>query len=217
MAQQAGFVHIQSETGQPFYVQWNGYTYSSSGSGYMVIPKMPLGEQLMVIGFSRNQLPEQLFRYTLSDKPLAFSLKLNIDNSWSLFDMVSFTVIKGKSLTPFEKQELSREIERRGRTSLPADPQENVFKVVELKDSTGIYKIFDKTTEEGTDLVYVVKNNGVVDTVVIFIPVEPAVPPKTGNTGFIPFQDQDKDRSIPVLREPLVIQLPGRRQPLYTN
>ncbi len=166
---QTGFVHIQSENGQPYNVQWNGYTYSSSGTGYLIIAKMPLGEQTMVIGFGKSQFPEYVFRYTLNDKARGFSLKLNIDNSWSLFDMVNFTTLKGKPVTAAEKEEIQKERERLAKANTPVDPKDNLYKVVEVKNP-GIYKIFDKTTEEGRDLVYVVTNDNLTDTIVIFIP-----------------------------------------------
>ncbi len=171
-AQQTGVVHIQAENGQPFYVEWNGYRFSSSGTGYLVIPRMQEGEQVMVIGFSKGQFPEQIFRYRLGDTARGFSLKLNIDNSLSMFDMVDFSVIRGKTITAAEKREIALEMERVARAGGALEKQDNQFKAVDMSDSSGIHKIFGRITAEGTDLVYVVMNQGVMDTVVIFIPAE---------------------------------------------
>ena len=217
VAAQAGFVHIQSENGQPFYVQWNGYTYSSSGSGYMIIPKMPLGDQIMVIGSGKDRSTEYVFRYAVSDRPRGFSLKLNIDNSLSLFDMVSFTLIKGKAVTPAEKEDIRKEADSLIQANNPSDPKDNLYKLVEI-NNPGIYKIFDRTTEEGTDLVYVVTNDGITDTIVIFIPAGPLTPQKppvvTGGLNAVPGQ-----RELPVTATTslLATRISGRRLNTSSN
>ncbi len=94
-SQQTNFIHIQSDANQPFAVQLKGLTYSSSTTGYLVIPQVPAGEHTLLIGFAGNNFPEYNFQCTMADKPRGFSLKQGVDNSWTLFDMVDFTVIRG--------------------------------------------------------------------------------------------------------------------------
>ena len=181
-AQQTNFIHIQSESNQPFGVQLNGFTYSSSASGYLVIPQVAAGEHNLIVGFPQNLYPEYSFQCTISDKPRGFSLKLGVDNSWSLFDMVNFTVLKGKLVTneqvmqplpqsPPPEPEISKSSETAATKPIEVP-------VVSKKESlpvntafSSIQKIFDKTSSGGIDQVYVVINRGKADTVALFIPI----------------------------------------------
>ena len=169
-AQQSGSAHIQSENNQLFYVQWNGEMIYSSGSGYLAIPKMPVGEQVIVISFPRKQFPDYSFHCIVTEKTQGFSLKLAVDNSWSLFDIVNFKSIKGELLTP-EARALLKTATGNGeggslRTKALADTNA-------VKTNAVIYKIFDQTTEAGIDQIYVVNNDGKMDTVVVLISVTP--------------------------------------------
>jgi hypothetical protein len=169
-AQQSGSVHIQSENNQLFYIQWNGEMIYSSGSGYLAIPKMPVGEQTILIGFPKKQFPDYSFQCVITEKPQGFSLKLAVDNSWSLFDMVNFKTIKGGLVTP-EVRALLKPVTGNGERG-------NLVSAVltdtaGTKNDTGIYKIFDQTTEAGIDQIYVVNNDGKMDTVMVLISVSP--------------------------------------------
>ncbi|MGL6068489.1 MAG: hypothetical protein ACRC0I_07015, partial [Sediminibacterium sp.] len=42
---QTNFLYIQSENNQPYFIQWKGNTYGSSGKGYLFIPQLPNGKQ----------------------------------------------------------------------------------------------------------------------------------------------------------------------------
>lgn len=182
VAQLSSFVHIQSANSQPYYVLWNGNLFNSSASGYLVIPKVTAGEQTMVIGFARNQFPEYTFKYTMTDKPRGFSLKLAIDNSWSLFDMVKFTVIKGTVASVAEKAAVARPAVVYGgtETDLVSTGTGNTFlQASAVRAESGIQKIFDRTTSDGTDQVYIVNNDGMIDTVAVFIPFLVDARPKT--------------------------------------
>jgi hypothetical protein len=175
-AQQGGSLHVQSENNQPFYVQWNGEIFPSSASGYLVVPQIPAGDYTIVIGFPKNQYPEYAYKCTVSDRPIGFSLKLAVDNSWNLFDMVSLTTIKGRLATPDEKALLKPLTEKKTIENTLANVQDSA---AEKKGDTGIQKIFDQTTEAGTDQIYVVNNDGKMDTVVVLI----SFLPETGSSA----------------------------------
>ncbi len=187
-AQQSSFIHIQSENNQPFLVRLSGNTYSSSSTGYLVIPQVPAGEQNLVIGFPENQFPDYRFQCLMTDKPLGFSLKQSVDNSWSLFDMVNFTVLKGtlyeketakepmvtiteKPVEPVltEAKAVEKPIVREEPKKPVTPPQAKENKPVVAGEST-IRKIFDRNSSGGIDQVYVVINAGIADTVALFIP-----------------------------------------------
>ena len=174
LAQQTNFIHIQSEGNEPYYVQMNGSLYSSSATGYLVIPQVTAGDHTLVVGFPRNAFPQYAFPCSIADKPRGFSLKQSIDNSWSLFDMVDFTITRG---TIASKEQLL------AASANPAEPQSNqtpaekksVIDAVILSNKPtvipGIKKIFDKGSSGGIDQVYIVVNGAKADTVALFIPI----------------------------------------------
>lgn len=194
-SQQTSFIHIQSENNQPYLVTLGANTYRSSATGYLVIPQVPEGEQKLIVGFPENQYPEYSFLCTMTNKPLGFSLKQAVDNTWSLFDMVNFTVLKGSLYVkeqPGEAQVkvVEKEAEPLNKAMMIKDPEMPGTKTgakkdipvvkqdpVRVGDGPVIRKIFEKATPGGIDQVYIVFNNGKVDTVALFIPELPVSRP----------------------------------------
>jgi hypothetical protein len=91
-AQEKHFVFIQSDNKQPFYVSINGKIYSSTASGYVIIPKQLEGEYNAVIGFAGNSFPEQSFKYVIDKKDLGFNLKNFGEKGWGLFNLQTLAV-----------------------------------------------------------------------------------------------------------------------------
>lgn len=195
MAQPGSFIHIQSENNRAFSVQWKGNDYPSSATGYLVIPQVTAGEQTLVFSFQDTSLPAYSFTLTMDDKPRGFSLRQSLSNTWSLFDMVSFTVTKGAE-KPKPKEEKPVLV-----IAPPAEPGKKSLPVVDTTAKTvsasvtvvitekpapakmprstepPIQKIFDKANSSGIDQVYIVMNKGKADTIAVFIPAlkeEPA-------------------------------------------
>lgn len=92
-AQGKHFIYIQSENKQPFYVQVNNQTYSSTASGYIIIPQLTKGKYYFITGFAKNAYPEQKFSIDIADKDAGYSLKQFDDKKWGLFDIVYFNTI----------------------------------------------------------------------------------------------------------------------------
>ncbi len=169
-AQQPGFLHIQSENDHPYYVSLNGSAYPSSATGYLIIPRVPVGEHTLVMSFPGNEFPPYAFPCTIANGPRGFSLKQGVDNSWSLFDMVSFLVTRGGIASQEQVQAAAGK---------PAQPvAEKVLVKVPMRPLAGIQKIFNKSSSSGIDEVYIVINGSKVDTVALFIPVLPDEKPK---------------------------------------
>lgn len=91
-AQEKHFVFIQSDNKQPFNVLLNGKLYSSTASGYVIIPKLTSGEYTATIGFAANAYPEQSFKYVIDKKDLGFNLKNFGEKGWGLFNLQTFAV-----------------------------------------------------------------------------------------------------------------------------
>lgn len=89
LAQQNYFVYIQTDNKQPFYVRVQEKLYSSSSSGYLIIPRLQEGSYEFKIGFPKSEWPEQNLAVTITNTDLGFSLKNFGDNGWGLLNLQS--------------------------------------------------------------------------------------------------------------------------------
>ena len=104
-AQQNRFVFIETESRQPFNLTVNNKVYSSTASGYVIVPKMLAGKYSMAVGFGGNTIPDQYFNIEVAQKDLGYTLK-NVDQKgWALFNLQNFettyagTAIQDKAST----------------------------------------------------------------------------------------------------------------------
>ena len=98
-AQQNRFVFVQAESRQPFNLTINKKVYSSTATGYVIVPKMLAGKYSMAVGFGGNTMPDQYFNIEVAQKDLGYTLK-NVDQKgWALFNIQSFeTTYAGTSM-----------------------------------------------------------------------------------------------------------------------
>lgn len=189
-AQPTGFIYLQSENNTGFQLIWNGNSYPSSPTGYLVVPQMPAGEQVVEISFPGTIWHNSAFTITLSDKPRGFSLRQTVQNQWVLFDMVSFSQIAGKEILPVARLKpvyeelvspLAEKITvvtpvKKGPEPLSAKKETGPVAKVRIPATTSIRKIFDKGSSSGIDQVYVIMTGTRADTLALFIPVlEPEI------------------------------------------
>src|SRR5687768_7952843 len=92
-AQQRYYLYIQSDDRQPFYVRLSEKVYSSSESGYLIIPKLDDGNYPVQLGFPRNIYPEQQFQVRINKKDRGFQLKRAANRSWELVNLQNQEVI----------------------------------------------------------------------------------------------------------------------------
>lgn len=200
-AQQPGFIiYMQSESNITYQVQWNGKTYPSSNSGYVMIPEMPAGEQVLGIVFATETQDAYTFTVTLTEKPKGFSLRQAIDNSWSMFDLVDFTLLKGKQLVKPDPEPIINKpadpvlnpvAQKKAEEKTIVKPSEKpvvkndpvVVKKERVIKPASIQKIFDKSGSTGIDQVYIIVNGNKTDTIALFIPVLDEAVPKLSATN----------------------------------
>ncbi|MEO5984955.1 MAG: DUF4476 domain-containing protein [Ferruginibacter sp.] len=108
-AQQNRFVYIQTENKQAFYVRIDNILYSSSRSGYLIIPKLKDGIIHSQIGFPKDEWPVQTAIITLKGKDAGFLLKYFSDKGWGLFNLQTLDVVMAK--TSSERQPVSEKNE----------------------------------------------------------------------------------------------------------
>ncbi|MFZ6025747.1 MAG: hypothetical protein ACOYVG_14965 [Bacteroidota bacterium] len=185
-AQTTHYLFFQTENNKPFYLRLMGTMLSSNASGYLLIPKITDGKYEIHIGFARSET-EQQFEVTMDGKDIGFSLKQELDNSWSLFNLVDFSQNKGKTVavTPpqikveeepavlnktkeEEKTAEKKEVKQADTASKTIVQVKEISKTKKLLPQ--ISKIYDRTSVEGIDMVFVVNGTPKSDTVIIYVP-----------------------------------------------
>ncbi|MDE3212098.1 MAG: DUF4476 domain-containing protein [Bacteroidota bacterium] len=107
-SQQIHFIYIQTSDLQPFYIRLGGKIISSSTDGYVIIPKMEDGNYNLVVGFPKNEFPEENFPVQVSGKNLGFLLKNFGEKGWGLFNRQSFQITMGGEVHPENTAEGAR-------------------------------------------------------------------------------------------------------------
>lgn len=96
-AQQHHFIYIQADNKQPFYVKVDKKIYSSTVAGYLILTKLKTGVYNFVIGFPKNEWPEQNINCTVEDKDLGYLLKNFGDKGWGFFNLQSLNVLMAEN------------------------------------------------------------------------------------------------------------------------
>jgi hypothetical protein len=112
-SQKIYFVYLQSEGGQPFYVNINAGIHSSSAAGYIILPKLLDSTYNFAVGFPKNQWPEQNFSITMNKKDHGFLLKNFGEKGWGLFDLQTLTVqmaVSGSARTEEKNMEENKDV-----------------------------------------------------------------------------------------------------------
>ena len=87
------YIFIEADGQQPFYVKSVDTLYSSTATGFLIIPKVPKGDMSLMIGFPKAMYPEATFNIKEVSSDRGFQLKLFDDKGWGLFDRTSMEVI----------------------------------------------------------------------------------------------------------------------------
>lgn len=97
-AQNNYFIFIQSENNQPYYVQTDGKTLSSSPVGHLIVSGLKDSAYTLNIGFPKNQFSEQLFQVRINRKDAGYQLKNLGPEGWALVSMQSLQLIKAQQV-----------------------------------------------------------------------------------------------------------------------
>lgn len=173
-AQQNHFMYLQTENKQSFYVKLNKKIYSSSGSGYLVIPKLSEGAYSFQIGFPKNELPEQAFTYSIN-KDAGFIIKNLQDKGWGLFNLQSMDMVMAgvgqETKPPSAINETATTIDKNQNIPPSADTTQlshapgqqitkeaivnRIKKIAQNQDDKGISIVFEDVAKEHTDTIRV--------------------------------------------------------------
>ena len=195
-AQQFHFVYLQTDNKQPFYVRINEKLYSSSASGYVVIPKLIEGTHTITVGFPKNEWPSQNIAIKVANKDQGFLLKNFESKGWGLFNFQTMEVVTAANEvsnqpvitnepsndqfssvladvvnTPSIK-EVKKEVVQTEIVQKPVEVKKEALVIIEEKkpDSAIIQKVFSAKDTDGLAMVYVDKQSSGIDTIKVFIP-----------------------------------------------
>lgn len=84
-AQTFHYLYLETEGGQPFYVRMQQKTYSSAASGYLLIPRLSAGKQVMTIGFPGDARPREYAIMLQHDA--GYMLRKTNSGNWALTDL----------------------------------------------------------------------------------------------------------------------------------
>ncbi|MCZ2457983.1 MAG: hypothetical protein LC128_00010 [Chitinophagales bacterium] len=91
-SQKIYFMYLQTEQEQPFFVRMNDSVYSSTSSGYLIMPKMYDTTYNFSVGFPGNKWPDQKFSVKIGGKDHGYLIKDFGDKGWGLFDLQTLAV-----------------------------------------------------------------------------------------------------------------------------
>jgi hypothetical protein len=236
-AQQNHFVYLQTDNKQPFYIKLNNQLYSSSSSGYIVVPKLQNGTYNFTVGFPKNEWPQQVIPVKIDNADIGYMLKNFGEKGWGLFNIQTLDVTMASSananntVTQTKTDAFSNTLADVVNTpSLKEETKQKppVETKIEVKESSVI--VADKKTSDisivstildnsGRSAIYIDRSNNNNDTVRIFIPypqsvnVKPQdipVPPIAPVTQPVVKADPEKIMEQPKMDEKFLdIELPN--------
>lgn len=127
IAQQSHFIYIQSDDKQPFSAVLNKKSYQSSGTGYLIISKIPSGKQTLLLGFTGSKLPP--FEFTMQvEADAGYALKNYNEKGWGLYNLQTMAVVMGTaSLQQLPQQQPQPAKQAPATTAAPRAPAGNQF------------------------------------------------------------------------------------------
>lgn len=106
-AQKDNFIYLQTDNRQPFYVQLDDKTLSSTESGYLILSKIKDSTISFTVGFAKNLFPEQQFTIKVDKTDLGFLLKNMGEKGWALFNLQTMELIPSTPKKDNSKAQLS--------------------------------------------------------------------------------------------------------------
>jgi len=209
IAQQNRFIYIQTENKQGFYVKLDKKLFSSSASGYLIIPKLKDGTYELFIGFPKNEWPEQKVTCTINKTDAGFMLKNFGEKGWGLFNLQTMQVLMSEKKTIDNKAAVIEENYDAFSTILadvvndPSIRQKSIVQAVTeevspanitaqkaivkeeakpVPDKVEISKLIYDNKPDGVTIAYVDVVNGIADTINVFIPAEKGEKTKKSKT-----------------------------------
>ncbi|MBS1610427.1 MAG: DUF4476 domain-containing protein [Bacteroidetes bacterium] len=91
-SQRIYFIYLQTESHQPFFVKMDEKLYSSTASGYIILPRLKDSVYNFTVGFPGNQAGEQKFNCLINHKDHGYLIRNYGDKGWGILDLQTNTV-----------------------------------------------------------------------------------------------------------------------------
>lgn len=178
------YIFIEAEGQQPFYLKRGGETFSSTGTGFIILSKIDQKEIDFIIGFPNRLYPEVSFKVDALHQDRGFALKMIDGKAWVLVDRLSSVVIAGGLV---DKKQTTSEISK----------SSTGFAEL-LADATGDKTLLERVT---TNSAPVEKNNSVntktkTNSVVSKTQSVPKQANKSNNKGIVRSYIQSDDSML---------------------
>lgn len=99
LAQKEHFIYLQTENSQPFYIKLNNAVLSSSHNGYVILPGLSEGPHELIVGFPKNEFPEEKFKLVIENRNIGYLIKNMGDQGLSLFNLQTLALINKTAVT----------------------------------------------------------------------------------------------------------------------
>jgi hypothetical protein len=103
------FIYILADQQQPFYVRTTEKVYSSSGLGYLIIPRLSSGKISFTIGFPKNKWKSSKYSIELNENDLYLSFKQVDSTTWGLYDKQTNLVYIPEEINQPAKMDTSKD------------------------------------------------------------------------------------------------------------
>ena len=197
-AQQTHFIYIQTENKQPFYIRQDKKIFSSSVSGYLIIPKLTDGDYDFQIGFPKGLAPEQDIHFTINKKDLGYLLKNFGEKGWGFYNLQNMDVHMAtrkvsdinESTREYKTDAFSNVLSNvvndpslrikdpepvKIDTAVAIVPEKKeepiVVPVATVAKRSQISTLLKTVSKEGAEMIYVDLNGSIADTIRVFIPI----------------------------------------------
>ncbi len=227
-AQVNHFIYLETENKQPFFVRIKERLYSSSASGYLIIPKLAEDNYALTIGFPKNEYPAFDIDVKLGNKDAGYLIKnINTQNR-GLYNLQTMEMLEAgekdttRSIAINKADDFSTVLSAvvntpvQGKASgvydstvvqkadSPIVINEKPVQVELNKSSTGhgISKWISTLDDNGRSMLYLIMDGAQTDTVALFIPYKNDNPPV--QEPLMVNNDREK------INEKLVVQQPDK-------
>ena len=95
-AQKVYFLYLQTDNQTPFYVKMGEKIFSSSASGYLIIPNLNDGSYNFGVGFAKSNAAEAKFSVNIDQNDKGFILK-NFEDGLALFNIQDLSLVKSEA------------------------------------------------------------------------------------------------------------------------
>lgn len=195
-AQVNHFIYLETENKQPFYVRIKERLYSSSASGYLIIPGLIEGNYTLTIGFPKNEYPTFDIDVKLGNKDAGYLIKNIHANSWGLYNLQTMemlqagikdsaqsiyvnktddfsTVLSAVVNTPVQGTGAGvndSTVVRQTDSSIGFNKKPEQMELNKKSTGQGISKWMSTLDDNGRSMVFLIKDGAQTDTLAVFIP-----------------------------------------------